>query len=247
MAVFFIQANQIEGGIATIADPLLAHLRASLRMVVGEHLWLSDEHRHRYLAQITQVNRQQLRARVVQELNSPPARTLPVTLAQALLKGDRMDWVIQKATELGVAAVIPFLSARSIVRPKTSRLPAQVARWQRIALEAAQQSEQWVIPSLSVPQELTKLLARDSPGGLCRLILAERTTGKSLTTIALPAGDHPGLMIAVGPEGGWTEDEITQALAAGFTAVTLGSRILRADTAAIAALSVVQSRLGKLG
>lgn len=165
-----------------------------------------------------------------------------------------MDWVIQKATELGVAGVIPLLSARVIVRPRTGRLPAQVARWQRIALEAAQQSEQWAVPSVSPPQNLTEFLARHCPDSH-RLFLTERATGQApdlgpgqaLTKVPLPSGSRPGLVIVVGPEGGWTQEERDRASAAGWTAVTLGPRILRAETAALAALSVLQSRLGELG
>ncbi len=246
MAVFFIESTGIQNGLATITGDLLAHLRASLRVTVGEHLWLGDERRHRYLTEVTEVTRQSLQARVLEELDQPRPGGPGLILAQALLKGDRMDWVIQKATELGVVALVPLLSARVIVRPRAGRLPAQMARWQRIALEAAQQSEQWAIPDVNFPQDFTAYTDSPPPDTL-RLILTERSSGPSLSRIPLPQGGSSCVVLAVGPEGGWAKQELDQALAGEWIGVTLGPRILRAETAALAALSVLQSRLGELG
>ena len=156
-----------------------------------------------------------------------------------------MDWVIQKATELGVERIVPVGSNHSVVRPRADRIDHQRARWQRIALEAAQQSERWSVPIISPPAAVRELLDWSKPAQ-SKLVLAERSQGASLTAVPLArAGDE--IWLLVGPEGGWEDEELGQVLQHGYTAITLGSRILRAETAAIATISVLQSRLGGLG
>lgn len=157
-----------------------------------------------------------------------------------------MDWVVQKATELGVRAIIPLLAQHSVVRPHASRVAAQQTRWQRIALEAAQQSEQWVVPSIQLPIDVETFFTQ--PGGFNnKLILTERLPGYSLSSVPLPNGPASSLVMVIGPEGGWAPDELALAERSEFTGVTLGSRILRAETATLAAVSILQSRLGELG
>jgi 16S rRNA (uracil1498-N3)-methyltransferase len=157
-----------------------------------------------------------------------------------------MDWLIQKATELGVATLVPLVTSRTVVRPRAARLASQRDRWQTIAIEAAQQSERWDIPTVSPPGDAVEFFRQQSSSSV-RIILAERSSGKSLDRIPLPQERSKLVVLAIGPEGGWTEEETGQALESGFVPVTLGPRILRAETAALAALSVLQSRLGELG
>jgi 16S rRNA (uracil1498-N3)-methyltransferase len=121
----------------------------------------------------------------------------------------------------------------------------QLARWQRIALEAAQQSEQWRIPTVATPRSLSALLTSLATGTLT-LMLAERREGKSLQTVALPQGAAGSVLVVIGPEGGWSKDEVQIAEQAGIEQITLGQHILRAETAAIATISILQSRLGTL-
>ena len=156
-----------------------------------------------------------------------------------------MDWVIQKATELGVSAIAPLISQRVIARPRAERVRAQVDRWQRIALEAAQQSECWDVPIIEPPVELASWLS--STTSAHKLILSERSEGASLMMITIPTEPDSDVVLAVGPEGGWSESDHEMAHASRWTSVTLGSRILRAETAAIVAVTLLQNRLGELG
>jgi 16S rRNA (uracil1498-N3)-methyltransferase len=156
-----------------------------------------------------------------------------------------MDWVIQKATELGVSEIVPIESQHSVVQLKADRVNHQLARWQRIALEAAQQSEQWRIPTVATPQSLSALLTSLATGTLT-LMLAERREGKSLQTVNLPQDARGSILVLIGPEGGWSQEEAQIAEQAGIQPITLGEHILRAETAAIAAISILQSRLGTL-
>lgn len=246
MPVFFIASRQVQNGTVTITGDLLNHLRASLRIERGEHIWLCDEHQRRYHVHVAQLNKRELSGTVLERQQAPPSRTPSIVLAQAILKGDRMDWAIQKATELGVRAIIPLLTQHGVVRPHASRAAAQQTRWQRIALEAAQQSEQWVIPSIQLPINVATFLTQ--PGNFnTKLILSERLPGRSLRSVPLPNSPASSLVVVIGPEGGWAPEELALAERGEFTSVTLGMRILRAETAALAAVSVVQSRLGELG
>ena len=247
MPVFFITADQIEQGAVTITGPLADHLRTSLRLQPGEEIWLGDEHRRRYLIKTTRIDRKALQGRILEERTGPPPTGPAITVGQTLLKGDRMDWVIQKATELGASSLVPLVTQQTVVRPRVGRLDHQRERWQRIALEAAQQSERWDIPTVTVPQDTVGFF-KEQPAVALKLILCERTAGKNLSEIELSPGQGPGrIIVAVGPEGGWTKEEVSLAIDAGFAPITLGSRILRSETATLAVLSVLQSRLGELG
>lgn len=246
MPVFFITIDQIQGKTVTITGPLCDHLRGSLRVAAGETFWVGDERRRRYLVKALQVSKQVMTGQVVEERVGRPPDGPSLTLAQTILKGDRMDWVIQKATELGVAGLVPLIAEQGIVRPRPSRADAQQARWQRIALEAAQQSERWDVPILALPRNTDAFFAGQSASSV-KLILSERRGGSNLQHVALPTDSGTELVMAVGPEGGWRREELDLAIQQGFVPMTLGTRILRAETAAIAALAVIQSRLGELG
>lgn len=246
MPVFFIHSTQVADGTVTITGPLCAHLRGSLRVAEGETFWIGDERRRRYLVQALQVTKPAIIVRILEERIGRPADNPLITLAQTILKGDRMDWIIQKATELGVATLSPLVAEQGIVRPRPSRSDAQQERWQRIACEGAQQSERWDVPIVAAPQNAEVFFAGQSVEDT-KIILSERGNGSSLQQIALPAGPTTRVIVAVGPEGGWRRDELDLATQEGFLPVTLGSRILRAETAAITALAVIQGRLGELG
>lgn len=246
MPVFFITSDQVRNGGVTITGSLLHHLRASLRIRVGEDLRLVSERQHVYRITVTSLDRLKLIGRVQEAHEEPVPAHSTVTIAQALLKGDRMDWAIQKATELGAAAIVPLLTARTIVRPRPARVSTQQERWQRIAREAAQQAERREVPPIHPPIDATEFFRSHPPADL-HLILGERDPGQSLATMALPDRADSHVILVVGPEGGWTREELASARECGFVPVTLGPRILRAETAALAALSVLQSRLGELG
>ncbi|OLD38375.1 MAG: hypothetical protein AUG11_00680 [Nitrospirae bacterium 13_1_20CM_2_62_14] len=246
MPVFFITADHVQDDTVRIEGPLLHHLRSSLRCQVGEEVWLGDDAKQRYRIQIVDINRRVLSGRILERQRMPSPTGPTLTIGQALLKGERMDWVIQKASELGAASLIPLVSRQVIARPRADRLVPQQQRWQRIALEAAQQAERWEVPVVHTTCEATEFFA-GQPVHTVGLILTERGDGRSLASVALPSGPEGRVAIAVGPEGGWTKEERGNALHCGFTPVTLGTRILRAETATVVALAILQSRLGELG
>lgn len=246
MPTFFLGSDAIAPPIIHVSGPLLLHLRDSLRLQIGEQLSFTGEQGVRYRAEVTEVTSQQIVARIL-ETTKAPARTVPsLVLAPSLLKGEKMDWTIQKATELGVDRIVPIDAQHSVVKIHAERADRQHMRWQRIALEASQQSERWTVPAIELPTDLAGFFRQHTSAAM-KLILTERSTGASLNSISLPMNPDYAVLLLVGPEGGWTQEEQDMAREEGCCAITLGEQILRAETAAIAAISIVQSRLGALG
>lgn len=244
MPMFFVASEAIVPPTVRITGPLLRHLRQSLRLEPGETLMVTDERGTRYRAEIAEITSKALTARILETIPVPAKTNPSIVLAQSLLKGEKMDWVIQKATELGVERVMPVLATHSVVRPRAERIEHQRTRWQRIALEAAQQSERWSVPVIDEPNTIPQMLSA-SKTAVSKLLLAERSNNSSLTSVPLHA-EGGEVWLLIGPEGGWEDKEVAQSLQNGFVSVTMGPRILRAETAAIAAISILQSRLGGL-
>lgn len=198
---------------------------------------------HVFHAQVAAVGGDEVRFNLIAELEADPA--LPLTLVMAVYKFDHMEWAIEKATELGVAAIVPVLARR------TEKHLAQAAqkrseRWRRIVHEAAQQSRRCDVPLIYDPEPLAARVRAASVS--TRIVLAEQerttTLRNALEEAVETAGtETPALEIAIGPEGGWAPEEEALFDANGWRAVSLGPRILRAETAAIAALAVVASYL----
>jgi 16S rRNA (uracil1498-N3)-methyltransferase len=245
MPVFFVTPECIAPPTISITGDLLMHLRDSLRVTMGETLWFNNGRGTRYHTEITDVSKRAVTGCILETIHEPPCHTPWLVLGQSLLKGERMDWVIQKATELGVAEFVPIESRHSVVQLKADRVDHQLARWQRIALEAAQQSERWRVPSIVSPRSLALLLSERVTNTMT-LMLTERKEGKSLQAVDLPRDAKSSALVLIGPEGGWSKEELDIAEQAEGLQVTLGQHILRAETAAIATISILQSRLGQL-
>ena len=194
-------------------------------------------------AQVAAVQQEEVRFNLIAELTADPA--LPVTLVISVYKFDRMEWVIEKATELGVAAFAPVI-ARRTDKHLAHAAAKRVERWRRIAHEAAQQARRSDVPLIYDPILLPQRVRSSVDGA--RIVLAEQertTTLRALVQEFVEAAQNetPVLDIAIGPEGGWAPEEEALFDAGGWRAASLGPRILRAETAAIAALSVVMSFL----
>ena len=198
---------------------------------------------HVFHAEVAAIEPNEVRFNLISEVEANPA--LPVTLVISIYKFDRMEWAIEKATELGVAAIAPVIARRT---DKHLALGAQkrTERWRRIAHEAAQQARRSDVPVILNPLPLPERI-RPSSTGTC-IVLAEQertTTLRAIIEDAVTAGQNemPVLELAIGPEGGWTPEEEALFDANGWRAASLGPRILRAETAAIASLAVVASFL----
>jgi len=236
---FHIAAPVAAGDLVALTGDELRHARVR-RLAVGEAVALFDGAGFSCVAAVEALSRDAVRVRVgavrpARDGESP----LALTLALGLLKADKIDWAIEKAVELGVAAVQPFTSAHTVAAPSEARR----RRWQQLARAAAKQCGRSVVPPVAAPLAFEALLARPAAA---KLLLAERGAVTPLGTVALAAAP-PALLLVIGPEGGFSDTELAAAAAAGFTLAGLGARILRAETAAIAALALCQARWGDLG
>ncbi len=163
-------------------------------------------------------------------------------LLQGIARGEKMDWILQKATELGVAAFMPVSSDRSEVKLDAARATKRLAHWTNVVVSACEQSGRAVLPQVAAPQALGDALAA-LPMDSVRLTLDPQAE-EAAASIAVPRG-RP-IVIAIGPEGGWSSRDRASLAAAGFSGLRLGPRILRTETAGIAAISVLQARFGDL-
>lgn len=217
---------------ASLTGEQAAHLARVLRAERGQVFdVVAGGHLHR--AEISSVADDEVVFDLREELSANPA--LPLTLLLSVFKFDRMEWAIEKVTELGVARVIPIL-ARRTEKHLAHAAEKRVERWRRIAREAAQQSRRSDVPEIAAPQTLKAAL--DIGASALKLLLAETEQENSLAK-ALANLQSPGVVLAIGPEGGWTQEEMALFTQSHWQHVTLGPRILRAETAAIAAVSVV--------
>ncbi|HEX8397921.1 MAG TPA: 16S rRNA (uracil(1498)-N(3))-methyltransferase [Pyrinomonadaceae bacterium] len=218
------------------------HLRDVLRLRVGEKVAVFDGAGNEFLCSIEQIERKSVSLLILEKINAPsPESDLNLTLAVALLKGEKFDLVVQKATELGVKQILPLETARADVKIKDEKdVAKKLERWRRIALEAAKQSGRAVVPLIEKPIGFEDFVKTSSGE---RIFFAERG-GTELNQI--PSKDFEKLTIVVGAEGGWDEREIELVRAEDFRIVTLGGRILRAETAAIVTVALLQHLFGDL-
>lgn len=202
---------------------------------------------HEYRCVVEESARGAVRLDVLEEVAAArPESPLSLALAVALLKGEKFDLVVQKATELGVRRIIPVVTKQADVRLRDEADGARrVARWQRIALEAAKQSGRTLVPAVAAPRRFTSLVEAEDEHEAWRVMFSERE-GRSLSGTFDERGASANMMALIGPEGGWTDEEITQARASNWNIVTLGGRILRAETASIAVVVLLQHLFGDL-
>ncbi len=227
-------ADEVSGSRAALVGMQAEHLAHVLRARIGQQFDIAADGRvHR--GRIVSITSEKVEFELGEEL---PAASLPdITLLLAIFKFDRMEWAIEKATELGVARVLPLIAKRTDSH-LASAAAKRVERWRRIAREAAQQSRRVAPPEIATPARLLDMLdfAADR-----RIVLSEGEDQVSLKQAV--AGSKGTIAVAIGPEGGWTGEEERSFRERGWIAASLGPTILRAETAAIAAVSVVAAEL----
>lgn len=222
----------------TLASDEARHLREVLRLKAGDEVQVFDGEGKEFRAAVSQARREFAELEIRDEIDAMrPESPLELTLAVALLKGEKFDLVVQKGTELGVNQFVPLITRYADIRLRDEADGAKrVARWQRIALEATKQSGRAVVPRVTMPVPFESVIRDNS----C-LLFSERD-GQSLDT------DSKLLTVTaiIGSEGGWSDEELDQARTSGVPIVTLGGRILRSETAAIATAALLQHRYGDL-
>ena len=233
-------APAFDPGDATVTLPReeAEHLTRVLRLGVGDMVAVFDGRGHEFLARVTGAVRRDVQVQIVSRIDPVAESAVSLTLAQAVLKGDKMDDVIRDAVMLGVAAVQPIVTKRSETTVAALMKGARVERWRRVALASAKQSRRAVLPEIRMPLMLETAL--DEPA-VVRLMMVEPAASANVEPISVlqQAPVPSDATLYVGPEGGWAAEEWSSAAAKGVRLVTLGPRTLRADAVPIAAISVL--------
>ena len=239
---FFVEKNQIEDHTVRIIGDDAHHLRDVLRARIGETILVSCGDEWEYTCEVEAILPEEVRATIVDAQR--PGKELPsrILLLQCLPKGDKMETVIQKAVELGARDIVPVVSSRCVVKLDAKKAEAKVRRWNAIAESAAKQAKRMVVPEVHGVYAFREALSFATESGERPVLLLpyERAQGIEETRRILQA-ITPGQPVAVliGPEGGFSEEEVHQACEAGFRPITLGKRILRTETAGMMILSVL--------
>lgn len=238
MPRFFVE--NLESNTVTVSGQDAVHIGRSLRMTVGETLTLCDGRGMEATSVIREFAGDTVVLEVVERTPSKAEPTCAVTLYQGLPKADKMEWIIQKAVELGVARIVPVQMARSVavINEKSAK---KAARWQKIADEAAGQSGRGILPVVEEPVSFREAAARMAAENT---IVCYECGGEPLASLA--ARDTTTLSLVIGPEGGIDQREIDTLVAGGAKLATLGPRILRCETAPLAALSVLMAATGNM-
>jgi len=237
----YVEAPVIPGKSLVVEGTAANHITRVLRLRSGDALTIFDGTGGEFGARIEEFRKESVIVSVEEHRELDRESPLSLTLAQGISRGERMDWIIQKATELGASRILPVFTKRSVVRLDEKQAERKLQHWRGITVAACEQCGRNRIPELTAPVDFFDVLTPDTSGNT-RLLLS-------------PAGDlriddledvGTGITVLIGPEGGLDDVEHEEALRKGFKAVRLGPRVLRTETAAIAALTIIQRYFGDL-
>ena len=222
------------------------HLTRVLRLGVGDTIAVFDGRGHEFLARVVTAQQKNVRVQITARVDAAPEAVVAITLAQAVLKADKMDDVVRDAVMLGAAAIQPIVTKRAEFTVAGLMRSARLDRWKRVALASAKQARRAVLPEIRTPLTLETLLHEPAPS--LGVMLVEPEAGDGVQPVGSLKGQPvpSDALILVGPEGGWVEAELTAARDRGFRLITLGHRTFRADAVPVAAISVLQFMWGDL-
>jgi 16S rRNA (uracil1498-N3)-methyltransferase len=246
----YVDTALIPGSLVELPPDTASHLARVLRARSGNELILFNGDGREFAGAIESVRGSRVSASVGDGRQVDRESPLAITLVQCVPRGDRMDFIVQKATELGVARIVPVLSQRSVVRLDKGQAESKATHWRAVAVSACEQCGRNRLPTIEAAQPLLNYLGESSPGTGPRLVLEPESATHARTTVQ-NLGGAPDLAIvdaeiAIGPEGGFASDELEAFRVAGFSQIGLGPRMLRTETAAIATVVWLQARLGDM-
>lgn len=260
MQRYFVHADQFQKDHVILDGEDAHHLIRVMRAREGERLIVSDGNKREVIAEIIQIEQDRVITRMIDELAMDKEPAVHVTIAQSLPKGDKMEMVIQKGTEIGAVRFIPFVSDRTIVQYDERREAKRLDRWRKIAKEAAEQAQRNRVPEVDAVLSWNEMLQRTEQYDLALICYEQVQDTQGLRPILrrfrnqlgsvndlrlLP--NPPSILLIVGPEGGFTEREAQEAVRAGAHLTGLGNRILRTETAALVGLSCMMYEFDEMG
>jgi len=246
MRRFFVEKITARDGRFTITGSEARHITKVLRMRPGEQFILMEGKGSRFLVTIESAGRHEVRVSIEKNLPKPPPSPVEIFLCQALLKSGPMDYLIQKTSELGVNHILPFSCSRSITRLKRDRSDNKMRHWREIARNSSKQSGRIAPAQIESPLSFAEMVEKGRKYDASKAILWEEEGVQDLKGLLRGPSRSRRFVGIVGPEGGFAREEIESAEDAGFIPVSLGNRILRAETAAIAMVAIVQYEWGDL-
>lgn len=234
----FVSLENITQNTATIIGSDVNYLKNVLRLNVGDEIRVLDSRSKEYAAKICAINDKSVSVELTGERHPKSEPKVKITIAHGIPKNPKMDLVVQKATELGVQRIIPIKTERSIVKLHSDKEPAKISRWQKIAKEAAEQSGRLIIPTVENVMEYRDLFKLKEEFDIC-MMLWEMEKAKTVKNVFQENKDMKRILIMIGPEGGFSHEEAEMAQYEGFITATLGSRIVRTETASLSVLSML--------
>ncbi|WP_418790695.1 16S rRNA (uracil(1498)-N(3))-methyltransferase [Phosphitispora sp. TUW77] len=247
MARFFVSEDLAGQQTTVIKGPDLKHISKVLRLGPGDKIGIADAAGREFDVKIREITGKEVICDIIGERASAAELPLEVVLYQGLPKGDKLDLVIQKSTEIGVSRVVPIICERTIVKLDEKKASGRHVRWQRVALEAAKQSRRRLVPVVSEPLTFAAALAEMNSGVLGILPWEEERVVGIKDVFKGSTITNKKIAVFIGPEGGFTQEEAKQAESAGVLTVSLGPRIMRTETAGIVAAAIVLYEIGDLG
>jgi 16S rRNA (uracil1498-N3)-methyltransferase len=243
---FFVDKIIPGTGFVSITGKEARHIRNVLRMKKGEMLILMDRGGQSFEATIGAILYKEVRVTITKTMPPLPPSPVTISLAQALIKTHPMEYLIQKATELGIHSIHPFYSERTVMQLKSAHLKNKMDRWMEIMKSACKQCGRVTLPTLNTPLLFEEMIKNASDTKTLKILLWEDEDKVDCKRLLTSMSSAPHVFVIVGPEGGFTLNEINLAKNAGFHIVSLGNRILRAETAAVSLLSIIQYEWGDL-
>ena len=243
MQRYFISVNNKYNDVIKITGEDVHHIKNVMRSSLGDQLICCDGQGIDYLTQIINISSSEIACRIITSSPSIGEPTINITIAQSLPKREKMEWILQKGTEIGATRFIPFSSERTIVKVDTRKALHKKSRWERIVKEAAEQAHRGTVPRVDAPKAWKELLCVIQQTGTA-LIAYEK--GGELLSTQLTRTSSKDILIIIGPEGGFTDKEIIEAKEHGAIPISLGPRVLRTETAPLMALSCILYHSGDL-
>jgi 16S rRNA (uracil1498-N3)-methyltransferase len=232
----YVAVPLLVGARIALPETAAGHLVRVLRAQAGDACVLFNGDGHDYDARIVAAGKRDAEVEILAARAVGNESPLRLVLLQALARGEKMDWILQKATELGVVAIVPVTSERSEVRLDGERADKRIAHWRSVVVSACEQSGRATVPAVAMPGSLAQAMA-DLPATARRLLLDPQAT-QGMRKLDLAAG---GIVLAIGPEGGWSARDLASLRGNGFEGLRLGPRVLRTETAGIAAVAALQA------
>lgn len=246
MRKFFVEKIILTGGFLSINGKEARHMATVLRMKKGETLILMDREGQSFEATIEAVHYKEVKVKIIKTIPPLPPSPVKISLAQAIIKSHPMEYLIQKATELGIHSIHPFYSERTVIKLTPEQLNNKMDRWIEIMKSACKQCGRVMVPSLNTPLPFEELITTVPNKKTLKVLLWEDEDKVDLKGLLTSMSFAPHVFAIVGPEGGFTSNEINRVREAGFHIVSLGNRILRAETAAVSLISIIQYEWGDL-